>query len=355
MDIDIYNPALYLDRDKQACSFIKGMLLDAEPSAAICMYGNGKDYLFQNLVREFSALQLPYTMKVINTLSEGELKLFADDLKNDKKPTICFVNLRVGKDVSWFITLLEELRIKRGNSFISFVASYVGDVYEALRTMNKVLVESLVILECVTYEDAMHIIDIEFSKRFNFHPTKEQKEDIYSWSYGHIALLKSLYLLKRAKPSEAFSRKSLVKNLSIVQRLKAIIDDMPEDMLQTVLGKKHNPLLYLYAEKIGYIKNGKLFHSLLEDFIPQMTKPHSVLFTTTELRVIDYLQQHKNELVKREDIAKAIWGEEDWEEKYSEWALGQLIYRIRKKLQRSSESVDIQTKKGEGFILVEML
>ena len=353
MDIDIYNPSLYLDRDKKAFSFIKGMLLDGEPCAAVCMYGNGKDYLFQNIVREFSALELPYTIKVLNTLSEGELKIFADELKNDKNPTMCFINLRVGKDVSWFIKFLEEVRIKRGASFVCFVASYVGDVYGALRSMNKVLVESLVIQELVTYDDAMHIIDNEFSKRFGFAPTKQQKEDIYTWSCGHIALLKSLYLLKRSNPSEAFSRNMLVKNLSIVQRLKAILDDMPDEMLQTVLGNTHNPLLSLYAEKIGYIRDGKLFHPLLEDLLTQETKPRNALFTTTELRVVDYLQKHKNELVKREDIARAVWGEEDWEEKYSEWAIGQLIYRIRKKLQKSSEHMDIKTKKGEGFILLQ--
>lgn len=353
MDIDIYNPSLYLDRDKKAFSFIKEMILNAEPCAAVCMYGNGKDYLFQNLVREFSALEVPYTIKVLNTLSEGELKIFADELKNDTTPTICFVNLRIGEDVSWFIKILEELRTKRGTTFASFVASYVGDVYEALSSMNKVLIESLVILELVSFDDAMHIIDNEFAKRFHFLPTKEQKEDIYSWSCGHVGLLKSLYLLKRENPLKIFTRKELAQNLSVVQRLKAIIEDMPKDIRETILGKNHNPLLYLYSEKIGYIQGGKLFHPLLEDFLTQEIKPRNALFTTTELRVIDYLQRHINKLVKREDIARAVWGEEDWEEKYSEWAIGQLIYRIRRKLQKSSEHIDIQTKKGEGFILLQ--
>ena len=353
MVIDIYNPKLYLDRDKKAFIFIRDMLLDRECCSAICMYGNGKDYLFQNLVREFQNRKLPYTVKVLNTLSEGELKIFADELKADTKPTLCFINLRIGKDVSWFINILEDLRIKRGSSFLTHVSCYVGDVYGALRSMNKILTEGLVIQELVSYEDAMHILDKEFSSRFGFTPTLAQKKEIYTWSYGHVGLLKSLYLLKKARPTVHLTKELLLKNISVMQRLMEIITHTPEDIMQTVLGKKHNPLLQLYAEKIGYTKNGDIFHPLLKELIPQTTRPDTAIFSTTELRVIDYLKQHKNHLVTREDIARSIWGEEDWEEKYSEWAIGQLIYRVRKKLKETSDHADIHTKKGEGFIFLQ--
>lgn len=353
MAIDIYNPKLYLDRDKKAFIFIHDMLLDGECCAALCMYGNGKDYLFQNLVREFSQLQLPYTIKVLNTLSEGELKAFADELKKDDTHTLCFINLRIGKDVSWFIKTLEDLRIKRGTSFITHISCYAGDVYEALCSMNKILTEGLVIQELVTFEDAVHILDNEFAPRFGFSLTKSQKKEIYTWSYGHVGLLKSLYLLKKNYPKTSFTKKYLLQNISIMQRLMEIIANTPESMIQVMLGKKHNPLLTLYAEKIGYIKNGKIFNPLIEELIPQISRPDTAVFSTTELRVLDYLKKHKNQLITREDVARSIWGEEDWEEKYSEWAIGQLVYRIRKKLQRSSEHYDIQTKKGAGFILLQ--
>ena len=91
----IFSPGLYLERDKKAFAFIIDRLLHQEPCAVVCMYGNGKDYLFHNLVKEFEKLKLPYTLKVLNTISADELRDFADMLQAETEPTLCMVNLRI--------------------------------------------------------------------------------------------------------------------------------------------------------------------------------------------------------------------------------------------------------------------
>ena len=345
----IFAPGLYLGRDKKASAFIKNRLLQQEPCAVVTMYGNGKDYLFHNLVKEFETLKLPYTLKVLNTISEDELRDFADMLVAENKPTLCMVNLRIGKDVSWFVQILEDLRFKRKHDFVSFVNSYVGDVYTALRNMERPLVDSLVIKERIPYEDAIHILD-ELSERFDFHPTEEQKKNLYQWSYGHVGLLRSLFLLKQQQPEKVFDEAFLLQEPPILERLTHILGEIPQEKMQAILQKKLDQNDLTFFQKLGYVdEKDVLFHPLLVQLAAQI-KMANPAFSSTEMRVLDYLQNHANILISREDIAKVVWGDEEWEEKFSDWAIGQLIYRLRKKLEYGSSLGAIQTEKGKGFI-----
>lgn len=347
----IYHPGLYLDRDKKAFASIKERLLRGEPASLVCMHGNGIEYPFQNIEKEFSSLTLPYVVKVLNTVSEDELKDFARDLEKDTQPTLCLIHLRIGKDISWFIDFLDNLRIKRGHEFVPFIACYVGDVYTSLHSMVKILTSSMIVLERVTYEDAVNML-AELSERFVFPLTENQNKEIYEWSYGHVALIKSLFLLKKDFPARKFDTQFLLTQPSVLYRLEGIITDLPENLLLCLQGKSDNVLDKIFLEKFGYIVNGKIFNPLLIPLLPHEYASNTILFSKTERAVLEYLEAHPDVLISREEIAKVVWGEEDWEEKYSEWALGQLMYRLRKKMQQRSTTFSIETKKGEGFILL---
>src|SRR5258706_10766729 len=164
----VFSPSLYLDRDKQAIAYIEDRLLHQESCAAVCMYGNGKDYLFTNIVKRLETNTLQHTLKVLNTISSDELKDFADMLESETEPILCLMNLRIRSDVSWSVHTLEQLRIKRGHAFVSFVSSYVGDIHRALLDTESPVAKSLVILKRVSYDDALHIIT-ELSDRFGFY------------------------------------------------------------------------------------------------------------------------------------------------------------------------------------------
>jgi len=62
------------------------------------------------------------------------------------------------------------------------------------------------------------------------------------------------------------------------------------------------------------------------------------------------LLHSKDKLISRDVIARAVW-EDKWHEKYSNWAIDRLVYRIRKKL-RSIGIKDelLRTVKKKGFI-----
>lgn len=346
----VYAPALYLERDKKAFAFIEDRLRHQESCAAVCMYGNGKDYLFSNLVRHFEKQSMPYTLRVLNTVSADELRDFAQELEHDTSPTLCMVNLRVRQDVSWFVDALARLRHTRGNAFVSYVNAYVGDVYQALLAFAPPLTHSLVVLGLPDYADATAMIQ-EWSERFGFYPNEAQKRDIYTWSYGHVGLLRSLYLLKRQEPEVRFTAKRLLEEPMVVERLTNILADLPADRLQAIQQKQLRFADRMLFEKFGYIQSdGELFHPLLLPLLPQADLTPKGDLSLTEQKVISYLQEHADTVVTRYDIATVVWGAEEWEDKYSDWAIGQLIYRLRKKLQLQSHAGVIETVKNQGFI-----
>lgn len=55
------------------------------------------------------------------------------------------------------------------------------------------------------------------------------------------------------------------------------------------------------------------------------------LLTFSEEKVLNLLLNKINKLVKRDDIAKALWGNL-WLEKYSDYMIDKVIYLLRKKL-----------------------
>lgn len=69
--------------------------------------------------------------------------------------------------------------------------------------------------------------------------------------------------------------------------------------------------------------------------------------TKREAEILHYLLKKKNELVKREEILIALWGEDDY---FKGRSLDVFISKIRKYLQNDS-SVDIENYHGIGFKL----
>ena len=73
--------------------------------------------------------------------------------------------------------------------------------------------------------------------------------------------------------------------------------------------------------------------------------------TFTEEKTADLLLSKIDKLVKRDEIAQALWGSR-WLEKYSEYMIDKTIYRLRKKL---TDSYKIVTLKKRGYVLTHKL
>lgn len=105
------------------------------------------------------------------------------------------------------------------------------------------------------------------------------------------------------------------------------------------------PLLSLLVEKENKLNELMTFDKRI--IIGE--KDISYAFSKEEKAVMCVLLSAKKKIVSRDTIAQAIWGK-DWEEKYSDWAIDRLFYRLRKKLQKLCiDEKLIRTIKKKGF------
>lgn len=73
---------------------------------------------------------------------------------------------------------------------------------------------------------------------------------------------------------------------------------------------------------------------------------HSYGMTPREAELLRYLADHRNELLKREEILEELWGQNDY---FLGRSMDVFISRIRKYIQ-AEPSVELETKRGVGFI-----
>lgn len=77
----------------------------------------------------------------------------------------------------------------------------------------------------------------------------------------------------------------------------------------------------------------------------------STHFTPNETILLRVLFQAKSTIVPREQIAKSIWSS-SWEERYSDWAIDRLVYRVRQKLTSlDMHPSTLKTHKRKGISL----
>lgn len=71
------------------------------------------------------------------------------------------------------------------------------------------------------------------------------------------------------------------------------------------------------------------------------------ILTDKEAKLIDYLFNHKNTIVSRQEVLNAIWGESDF---FVGRSMDVFISRIRKCLAKDT-GINIRTVRGKGFIM----
>lgn len=74
------------------------------------------------------------------------------------------------------------------------------------------------------------------------------------------------------------------------------------------------------------------------------------LLTYQELALYKVLAENRGKIVTREQIAQTIW-EDQWVDKYSDWAIAKLVSQLRKKTS-AFEDITIKTVQNQGFMRV---
>lgn len=114
-----------------------------------------------------------------------------------------------------------------------------------------------------------------------------------------------------------------------------------------LLSKKSNKGIYINPLFAHYIKE---FSTPISQVKPQ-NEASSVELRGQEILLFNLLTTKQGEIVSKDTIAEAIWGQE-WEQKYSDWAIDKLVSTVKKKLVETSQPYKLQTFKKLGVMLV---
>jgi hypothetical protein len=192
--------------------------------------------------------------------------------------------------------------------------------------------------------------------------SKKLKEDAFKQSNGHYELYKRLY-----KAGVTGNKASLDKYVT------RLVRDLGERTLRTFfkvvneieLNGKEEVILSEY-KKIGLISGNDIAIPALKEKILQLVPKEEITykseskqisfpsmheFTRNEISVLKFLYQNIGQLSTKEEIGRVIWSAEEFQNKYSDWAIDQTMFRLRKKLEQFNVDAIVETVHGKGYIL----
>jgi hypothetical protein len=174
---------------------------------------------------------------------------------------------------------------------------------------------------------------------------------------GHFWLLKEAARILRAHP--VLSVKELLASQTLVSKgltLYRLLDKNDQETILHILRGEKPFSESDYLSQTNLITRLSYWHDIKEYLLRQEPLQQNletnldIYFTSLERDVFELLLDKKG-IVTRQEIAQVLW-QENWEERYSDWAIDQVMYRIRKKIVTTNAPYQLITKKGEGFVLV---
>lgn len=216
-------------------------------------------------------------------------------------------------------------------------------------------------LKPASQEDSLNIINLFESQRGITHPPR-LKEQIVELAGGHIQLLQlCMVVLAEQIVSANADLKTLMLTLGSDERILLQCDEILEsltDKEQAYLleSKDQTNSDYLLATGIVGPDKQAVFSPLFAYYLERKLAEQAVPFrafgqlTKKETMLLTYLTDHKGTVCSRDEIIIAVWPEF---EDISDWALDQLVSRLRKKLAILHTRLQIKTNRGKGYQLVE--
>lgn len=234
----------------------------------------------------------------------------------------------------------------------------------------------------------------EFAALSSINLTENQKKAIWKLSGGHAWLIKSLTkLFAEGNITSKTSEAAILNKGNIRIRLEHIWDTINENerkqLVKALDSNEEIENLSLLLKKLNVIEfegdRYKFFSPLFKLFVEQnkegrgeenykilqkQEKPEDASkslkidsksmtvsignktidsFTKSEFKLLEYLSKHSGEVISRDDIADAVWGDNS-DEKYSDWAIDKLVSRLRDKIEEDSRHPEfLKTIRGVGY------
>lgn len=258
--------------------------------------------------------------------------------------------------------------------YISIISVYEQDVTHptqiSIVSTSTRLCQNIFFYPLYSSDDALIFIRY-LQKKWQITITRKEVEKILAGCGGHFWLLKEAMREEASGGSISLSGQSMRFRLDVIfrslspfeqQALKKIITHK-----KTFSSDEKHSLIYL--QKMRCIdKNRNCSIGIYEDFLLHFDDVGSKLhlensrivlngiplekfFSRKEYRAMKLLLEKRGTMVSRDEIAKSMWPTQT-EAQYSDWAIDQLVARLRKRIAELSISPRVvEVVRGKGYLL----
>lgn len=309
--------------------------------------GGSEDILLLEALKEVVNLYAQADINVIIILARFDrlLPVFSEQFFGNLQSII----ETAGNHISYVFTSYLPFHILCPQIYFSGSFSMFAKPYYLLPAESK---DSAVIVEA-------------FEKQRNITLPKLLRDPVIKLAGGHVQLLQLCLVVINEEflkhhPDEKTLLLALNSDERILLQCDEIFESLTKNEQQYLLAKSINaaePSDYLI--KTGIIESGGThlaFSPIFNYYLQQKQKEKSVPFrpfsqlTRKESALLTYLNDKKSEICTRDELIGVVWPEF---EDISDWALDQLVSRLRKKLDVLDGGMHIVTNRGQGYQLVD--
>jgi len=265
--------------------------------------------------------------------------------------------------------------------FIFAVAKNIfqEEIFKQYGQLRELLSQNLVYFPIHTIEDSRAITEILTKKySYNLSPSKKRLAEILGG--GHPSLIKACLRILNNNPE--LKEDQAMDFLLQQWEIKTILEDIWQSLIEeekiclSLITNGNQPefkdvpplLLPLRIIQFKDDSGFKLFSSLFESFVKnQKIKSHTLTLdpqsgeilingcppkekvSLQEYHLLASFLTNSQATLTRDQIADILWGKGSYE-KYSDWAIDQVISQLRRKLETLSvSSKNLQTIRGRGY------
>lgn len=201
-----------------------------------------------------------------------------------------------------------------------------------------------------------------FKKRYNIVLTPQITKSLLSLTDGHVQYLHLAAIIINENKENDLNENKITQLITWDERIRLLSEEIWESLTKDekstlakiVQGIKVDNKNTSYLWQTGILKpDNSFFNPLFANFVTSNTEHESSTeFTNKEHLLYSYLEKNKGELCDRDSIIHAVWPESE-EDGVTDWTIDRLVSRLRAKLKKSSNNVQIVTIKTRGYKLVK--
>lgn len=243
--------------------------------------------------------------------------------------------------------------------------------------LKKLPLQNIIYFPSLRVEDSL-VVASRINKIHKYGFSETLIKLVCSYTGGHPSWIrKVLAALARCERIDEKNILGYLKDQTVIEySLREVwMDLLPaekEVILQIVNGSAQEGDSVDYLLKIGFLipeqKSLKLFSPLFEEFVKQVEVESPMIsiddlgedilinnkitrekITQSENLLLSAFLKNPNKVLSRDKISEILWGDASYE-KYSDWAIDQSIFKLRRKLKSLGiQTPMIQTIKGRGY------